>query len=96
LQQEGMGQPLGQRGAVWNGLVVHPVIGDGCADNGQADCGKIGNGEAQVTLPDQRQRRTGERLPVVGQGAGSQKAADNQKDLHRHPCVFVKPAERTG
>ena len=94
LQQEDVRQPLSERGAGRDGVVVHPVVGNGCADDGDGDRREIGNDEAHIALPDQRQRGPGERLAIGRQSARRQKAADHQKDLDRHPRIVVQPVDR--
>ncbi|MPN03456.1 hypothetical protein SDC9_150686 [bioreactor metagenome] len=93
MQQGGVGQPLLEGGACRNRIVFHPAVGDGGGDDGQADGRKVGHCQAQVTLPDQRQRRSGERLAVGRQAAGSQKAGDDQEYLNGHAPVLEEPVE---
>lgn len=96
MQQQGMGEQLGQRRRRWQGRVVYQCACDGrTGDADQHRC-ETGQSEAAEAFPDRTGRRLHARQQIRCQCTRGEIAAEHEKHLYRHSRVVIKPVDQSG
>ena len=96
MEQQGVGDELNEMRRRGDRLVVKPDVGQCGAGDGQCQRGEVGQGEAQIAAPDQRQRVAEGGAALRRQPARGEEAGDDEEDLHGDARVVVQPVDRPG